>query len=47
MIKGGLLVLVDGVDVFMPASQIDIRRVSNPTDFIGINIRAKVVKIDE
>ncbi len=47
LIKGGLLVAVDGVQVFLPASQIDIRRVSNPLDFIGLNIRAKIVKIDE
>ena len=47
LIKGGLLVLVDGVLVFMPASQIDIRRVANPADFIGTEMRAKIVKIDE
>jgi len=47
LIKGGLLVAVDGVQVFLPASQIDIRRVSNPLDFIGLNVRAKIVKIDE
>lgn len=47
LIKGGLLVQVDGVQVFMPASQIDIRRVANPADFIGTDIRAKIVKIDE
>jgi small subunit ribosomal protein S1 len=47
MIKGGLLTAVDGVLVFMPASQIDIRRVANPTDYIGRTIRAKIVKIDE
>jgi small subunit ribosomal protein S1 len=47
LIKGGLLVQVDGVQVFMPASQIDIRRVANPADFIGSMIRAKIVKIDE
>ena len=47
LIKGGLLVLVDGVLVFMPASQIDIRRVANPADYIGVHMRAKIVKIDE
>ena len=47
LIKGGLLVHVDGVLVFLPASQIDIRRVANPADFIGVMMRAKIVKIDE
>ena len=46
-IKGGLLVDVDGVLVFMPASQIDLRRTPEPADFIGQSLRAKIVKIDE
>jgi small subunit ribosomal protein S1 len=45
-IKGGLLIDVDGVMVFMPASQIDLRRTPEPGDFIGANVRAKIVKID-
>ena len=46
-IKGGLLVNVDGVLVFMPASQIDLRRTPEPADMIGEHVRAKIVKIDE
>ncbi len=45
-IKGGLLIDVDGVLVFMPSSQIDLRRTPEPGDFIGQVIRAKIVKID-
>lgn len=45
-IKGGLLIDVDGVLVFMPSSQIDLRRTPEPGDFIGQTIRAKIVKID-
>jgi len=45
-IKGGLLIDVDGVLVFMPSSQIDLRRTPEPGDFIGMTIRAKIVKID-
>ena len=47
LIKGGLIVSIDGVEVFMPSSQIDIRRVSDPSEFVGTVIQAKVVKIDE
>ncbi|MFT7516843.1 MAG: small subunit ribosomal protein S1, partial [Myxococcota bacterium] len=47
LIKGGLIVSIDGVQVFMPASQIDIRRVADPSIFVGTIIQAKVVKIDE
>jgi len=46
-IKGGLLVDVEGVLVFLPASQIDIRRTPEPADFIGQTVRAKIVKIDQ
>jgi small subunit ribosomal protein S1 len=47
LVKGGLMVSIDGVEVFMPASQIDIRRVAEPNDFVETTIQAKVVKIDE
>ncbi|KAA3610865.1 MAG: 30S ribosomal protein S1 [Planctomycetota bacterium] len=46
-IKGGLLVNVEGVLVFLPASQIDIRRTPEPGDFLNTTIRCKIVKIDE
>lgn len=45
-IKGGLLVDI-GVPVFLPTSQVDIRRPHDLNEFLGKNIRAKVLKIDE
>jgi len=45
-IKGGLLVDI-GVPVFLPASQIDIRRPAEIADYIGQRIEAKILKIDE
>ena len=45
-IKGGLLVDV-GVPVFLPASQVDIRRPSDIGEFIGRPITAKILKIDQ
>jgi small subunit ribosomal protein S1 len=45
-IKGGLLVDI-GVPVFLPASQVDIRRPSDIGIFIGQTIRAQILKIDE
>jgi small subunit ribosomal protein S1 len=45
-IKGGLLVDI-GVLVFLPASQVDIRRVGDVGEFIGREIDAKIIKIDE
>ncbi|MAY73761.1 MAG: 30S ribosomal protein S1 [Phycisphaerae bacterium] len=44
-IKGGLLVDI-GVPVFLPASQVDIRRPHEVGDFIGRKIRAEILKID-
>ncbi len=45
-IKGGLLVDI-GVPVFLPASQIDVRRPGDVGEFIGRTIRAEILKIDE
>jgi small subunit ribosomal protein S1 len=45
-IKGGLLVDI-GVNVFLPASQVDIRRPPDIGDFIGRVVQCEVLKIDE
>ena len=45
-IKGGLLVDVEGVPVFLPASQVNLRRTHDITEFIGEPIRARIIKID-
>jgi small subunit ribosomal protein S1 len=45
-IKGGLLVDI-GVHVFLPASQVDIRRPADIGDYIGRTIQCIVLKIDE
>ncbi len=45
-IKGGLLVDI-GVNVFLPASQVDIRRPSDIGDYINQSIECMILKIDE
>jgi len=45
-IKGGLLVDI-GVHAFLPASQVDIRRPHDLGDFVGREIRAEILKIDQ
>lgn len=45
-IKGGLLVDI-GVNVFLPASQVDIRRPSDIGDYIDRTIQCLVLKIDD
>lgn len=44
-IKGGLLVEI-GVPVFLPASQVDIRRPGDIGDYIGRFVQCEVLKID-
>ncbi len=44
-IKGGLLVDI-GVPVFLPASQVSIRRTHDISDFIGKDVEARIIKID-
>ncbi len=44
-IKGGLLVDI-GVQVFLPASQVDIRRPGDIGDYIGRVVQCEVLKID-
>jgi small subunit ribosomal protein S1 len=43
-IKGGMLMDI-GVPVFLPSSQVDVRR-SDGKDFLGKKIRAEIIKID-
>ncbi|MGP1345352.1 MAG: 30S ribosomal protein S1 [Phycisphaerales bacterium] len=45
-IKGGLLVDI-GVPVFLPASQVDIRRPGDISEYLGREIRAEILKIDD
>ncbi|MCX7804107.1 MAG: 30S ribosomal protein S1, partial [Planctomycetota bacterium] len=45
-IKGGLLVDI-GVHAFLPASQVDIKRIGDVGEFIGREIECKIIKIDE
>jgi len=44
-VRGGLIVDVDGVDSFLPGSQIDVTPVSDVDAFIGQSFEFKVIKI--
>ena len=44
-IKGGLLVDVSGVNMFLPASQVNLRRTHDISDFLGEPVRARIIKI--
>jgi small subunit ribosomal protein S1 len=42
--KGGLQVDLDGVEAFLPGSQVDSRPIRNLNSFVGQDIEAKVIK---
>ena len=44
-VRGGLIVDVDGVESFLPGSQIDISPVHNPDDYLGNTYDFKLIKI--
>jgi len=44
-IKGGLLVDI-GVPVFLPASQVDLRRSPDVSEYLGKELECKIIKID-
>ncbi len=44
-IKGGLLVDI-GIPVFLPASQVDVRRLIDIADYIDQKVECKIIKID-
>ena len=45
-VKGGITVDIDGVEAFLPGSQIDIGPVRNMDDFIGKEFDVKILKIN-
>ncbi len=45
-VKGGLIVDIDGVEAFLPGSQIDIGPVRNLDDYLGKEYDVKILKIN-
>lgn len=46
-VRGGLIIDVDGVDAFLPGSQIDIGPVHDPSSFLNNSYEFKILKINE
>ncbi len=44
-VRGGVIVDI-GMDAFLPASQMDVRHVGNPDDYIGRSFDFKIIKIN-
>lgn len=45
--KGGLIVDIDGVEAFLPGSQIDIKPIRDYDIYVGKTMEFKVVKINQ
>lgn len=46
-VKGGVIIDLDGVDAFLPGSQVDIVPVKNLDDYIGKEFEFKILKINQ
>ena len=45
-VKGGLLAQVNGIRTFIPASQLSLRYVANIEEFVGQEMKLKIVELD-
>ena len=46
-VKGGLIALVDGIRAFVPASQLSQRYVEKISEFVGKDLKLKIIEVDE
>lgn len=46
-IKGGMIVEVDGIQAFLPGSQVDVQPVSDFDDLLGKEMEFKIVKVNK
>ena len=46
-VKGGLIATVDGIRAFVPASQLSQRYVEKIGDFVGKEMKLKIIEVDE
>jgi len=46
-VRGGMIVDVDGVDAFLPGSQVDVVPVHHTDDYVGKTFEFKILKINE
>ena len=46
-VKGGLIAMVDGIRAFVPASQLSQRYVEKIADFVGKEMKLKIIEVDQ
>ncbi|MDD3839253.1 MAG: bifunctional 4-hydroxy-3-methylbut-2-enyl diphosphate reductase/30S ribosomal protein S1 [Clostridia bacterium] len=47
IVKGGLLLNIDGIEVFMPGSHVDIKFIKDFNGFMGKDFEVKIIEIDK
>ncbi|MCE5234532.1 MAG: bifunctional 4-hydroxy-3-methylbut-2-enyl diphosphate reductase/30S ribosomal protein S1, partial [Eubacteriales bacterium] len=47
VVKGGLIASIDGVRAFVPASQLSTKYVENIGDYVGKELKLKVIEVDK
>ena len=47
VVKGGLIASINGVRAFVPASQLSTKYVENIGDFVGKDVKLKVIEVDK
>ncbi len=47
VVKGGLIATIDGVRAFVPASQLSTKYVENIGDYVGKELKLKVIEVDK
>ncbi len=46
-VKGGMLVNIEGLECFMPASHLSDRRINNLDEWVGKDVEVKIIEINE
>ncbi len=47
VVKGGLIATIDGIRAFIPASQLSTKYVENIGDFVGKDIKVRIIEVDK
>jgi small subunit ribosomal protein S1 len=45
-VRGGLVAMVEGVRAFLPASQVDVRRVNDLTPYVGQPLEVRIIELN-
>ena len=47
VVKGGLIATIKGIRAFIPASHLDVRYVNDITEYVGKQMKVKIIEIEK